>query len=49
MTALFGVLPLLLTFLVFDTVPTAPNWLLGGVYLAFVGVGAWVFAEIFGD
>jgi hypothetical protein len=49
MTALFGALPLLLTFLVYNFQPSAPSWLLGCLYLAFVGFGAWVFAEVFGD
>jgi hypothetical protein len=49
MTALFGVLPFLLTFLVFSAAPATPTWLLGVIYLAFVGGGAWAFAEVFGD
>jgi hypothetical protein len=49
MTALFGLLPMLLTFLVFNAMPNTPNWLLGVVYLGFVGLGAWVFAAMFGN
>jgi hypothetical protein len=49
MTALFGVLPFLLTLLVFSAAPNAPNWLLGFFYLGFIALGSFVFNEVFGN
>ena len=49
MAALFGALPVLLTALVFIFKPDTPSWLLGVIYLGFLFLGAWVFAEVFGN
>lgn len=49
MTALFVALPMLFTFVIAMAFPSMGPLALTIITLAFIGLGAWVFAEWFGN
>lgn len=49
MTALLGVLPLLITLGIAQSVPAFSALVLAIIHVALMGVGAWIFSAWFGD